>query len=477
MLGLGSFAAGLMLVFALAGCGGEGGSSGGATGGGDGDPPRATTPVDLPPGQRIAQLAWAPSRGNVTGYMVMVSRNQGRFELFDQVPSTSVAIPGQPGDVIRLIVVAVSDTGAVSEASPLSVPIRFHADPNAPTDPTPPVDPEPPAVGGGLSPTEPPASPIAVDAPPSEDPIEDPSEEPAEDDPAEEPPPPPTPTHEIASALRSRLLLADPRAPFAPLSAEAAAWLAPWLDAAGATDLTLVATAARPSHDFRDLVFANDVGQVLVAEGPALATGASLESERTPIFTLLPGERLAAVVDLDSDAGRDWLVVDAAAPDSPNGVDLETGERSALRPAALPSTTRWLGTTDLDGDGGAELLWQAENGQLELSRARATGPALAPGAFGPPGTTLLAAADLTGDGRDDLIARRSDGALVLGLTRVDAASGDLVLAWEEVAAGIDAAAELIATLDLDADGRAELVWRTGDQVEIRAIGESEPRSL
>jgi hypothetical protein len=51
----------------------------------------------------------------------------------------------------------------------------------------------------------------------------------------------------------------------------------------------------------------------------------------------------------------------------------------------------------------------------------------------------------------------------------------VAIEWSEGHAEADASFELVATLDLDADGRAELAWLVGETVEIRGLGETTPR--
>ena len=99
------------------------------------------------------------------------------------------------------------------------------------------------------------------------------------------------------------------------------------------------------------------------------------------------------------------------------------------------------------------------------------------GVLPPVGHDLIAFADLTGDGRDDLIARGEDGRLALAQVRIDGDPSSLDLAWSEGHAEHDAAHELVATLDLDRDGRAELAWLVDGVVEVRAIDESTSRSF
>jgi hypothetical protein len=86
-----------------------------------------TQPVDLPPGQTEALMAWEPSDGPVEAYMVFVSRNGSVFEFEITAADANTMIPGEAGDEVRILVIALSENGALSETSPPSAPVRFHA--------------------------------------------------------------------------------------------------------------------------------------------------------------------------------------------------------------------------------------------------------------------------------------------------------------------------------------------------------------
>jgi len=115
-----------MLLFAI-GCGGGSGGGGGGESSSNNAAAIATAPIDLPAGQTTAQLAWAPSEGEVTGYLVFQSHDQEEFSFLDQVASPEIQITGTPGDSIRILVIALGAASSQSEASPPSPPVRFHA--------------------------------------------------------------------------------------------------------------------------------------------------------------------------------------------------------------------------------------------------------------------------------------------------------------------------------------------------------------
>ena len=82
----------------------------------------------------------------------------------------------------------------------------------------------------------------------------------------------------------------------------------------------------------------------------------------------------------------------------------------------------------------------------------------------PGGRSSVAVQDLNGDGRDDLLFRGADGLLDLALS-VSGSSGprfEWISGPEAASEGLD----LVATLDLDQDGAAEIVWWSEGSIEI-----------
>ncbi|MFO0691685.1 MAG: VCBS repeat-containing protein [Myxococcota bacterium] len=484
----GRLAACAALGLALAACGGD--SGGGANGGtgtpdGGGGEPLATQPVDLPPGQTEALIAWQPSRGAVTGYMVFLSRNGRLFQFDSVVNEAQTRVQGAPGDVVRILVAAIGQNDQTSSTSPPSVPIRFHADPNAATsdpnagglppvgggvpDPTPTPDPTP---APDPTPTDPTPTP---DPTPTTDPVPTADPTPTTDPAPATPTDPPTDSTVLTTTLRTRLLTAGLQGPLAGLSAAARAWIAPWLSGEVPTDLDPIATAASAVEGWRDVVWRDATGQLFVADGSAIAASATPEATLVPGIRLLASEQVVALADLDGDGVRDWIVTDLETGAAEIRGDDATASPRAARATDQAETTRLLGAGDFDGDGRPELLWQAEDGSFALARPDGSLPAFAAGATPPAGYRILALADLDGDGRDDLIARADDGLLAVGSPTLD---GEVPsLAWTTGLAEAGAPSELIATLDLDGDGRAELVWLTDGTAEIRGLGETTPRTF
>jgi hypothetical protein len=477
----------LLCGFVLA-CGGGGAGGGSSDGGGSGEPPRATDPVDLPAGQTAVQLAWQPSAGNVTSYMVFLSRNHGSFDFDQIVESPAVTIEGVPNEEVRITVVAIGDAGQLSEASPPSVPIRFHA--AAQVADNGPVGGSTGTVGpsGGTPATDPgttvgdptPTPHAALNPAPATDPTpiaSDPTP------PVASPPPDTTPDttpapdpQRLTPALRRRLLLADVRGPIGGLRAAGSAWIQSQLANEMTTGAALIATAERAGEAIRDLVWQDAAGQLFLSEGDVFAEAVDPAATLVETIRLVEGERFVELVDVDGDGVRDWIVEEIATGAAWQRSSDGTNARS-IRSAELAESARLLGSGDLDGNGEPELVWQNDDRTLALAHPLSTAPLLAAGAIPPASTRIVAVADMTGDGLDDLVAQGENGSLSLGLTSIDPTNGGVRIEWTPGFDAADPGAELVATLDLDADGRAELAWLIGGVVEIRAPGESTPRTF
>jgi len=448
----------------------------------------ANEPVDLPPGQTVATLAWAPSAGFVSNYLIFVSRNHGSYRFDQTVSSPSVAIPGAPGDAIQITVVAASEEGTFSAASVPSVEVRFHAaEAAAQTVAT--VEPtaailvanagadvgEDGSGNVGAAPIE--HDPTAPEATPAPQTDSSPDRSP-EQDPAS----PPASDGLLSRVARERILLADARLPLS--TGQARAGLADagpaWIEARVASDvaagLTLVGTAERGEGTLRDLIWRDSTGQLSLSDGAAVIKSEDVAATVVPAIRVGEAERFVALADIDGDGVRDWITEDTTTGAAWIRTDETTVPRSA-RAAHQPATARLLGSGEFDGTGAAELLWQNEDGSLDVERPAGAGPEILLGALPPLGAEVVAIADLNGDGRDDLIGLGEDGRLALGQTVVDELTGGFWIEWSEGHTEADASTPLIATLDLDLDGRAELAWLVGDSVEVRAVGETTPRSF
>lgn len=481
------------LGVAVLACGGGGGSEGGSPDDGGGDPPLATEPVDLPPGQTMAELAWLESDGFVSSYMVFVSRNHGSFNFNQLVTAPTVRIPGVAGDEIRITVVAIGQDGDLSAASPPSVEIRYHpaiaaavATPGfASIDPAPAI-----AIGtgagesadDGASSPSPDGSVVPGDSTPDAGPG-DGSDEGTPDGPGDgasgEENDPSLGEGLLTRAVRDRLLRADARLPLARSAAlsgaddAAAAWLEAQVEMKVMTGVRLIGTAERAEGALRDLVWSDAFGQLFLSDGDAVLEAEEPATTLVATIRLEANERFVALADLDGDGLRDWITEDTTTGEAWLHADGSTPASAVHRPAAA----RLLGSGEFDGLGAQELLWQNTDGSLALGRPNGAGPAILAGALPPLGMELIAIADLNGDGRDDLIARAEDGHLALGQTVLDDPTGGFWIEWSENDGLADPGAPFVGSLDLDLDGRAELAWLVGDGVEVREIGETTPETF
>ena len=456
---------GVVLLLAI-GCGGGGGSGGGQ------DTPAAisSTPVDLAPGQTTAMLAWEPSEGEVSNYFVLESRNGSGFSFVGFSSSPATEISGVPGDSVRIQVIAQSTNGEVSTASPPSVAIRFHAAVAAATA----IAPETPGVAPVAS-----SSVSAVEAESTRSTEASESSTSASNGEIETDP---EPAEEILStsnapatidaALRARLLGADLRFPFQNGSQDAAQWIQSHVDVEMGGGLSLVGTGKANQDGFRELVWADRSGQLFVSDGEAsTATGIS-ETRLTETIRLLATERFAGLSDYDGDGIGDWLIEDTATLEvwMVNG---DTQETIAVLPPgqneASGASARLAGHGDFDGDGQSEFLWTYPDGSLRLARATSALPSIdwrdgPTSSFNLETSELLTVADLDGDGRDDLLFRDANGQLQAALSTPG--DGNILLAPSAWSQRSTEGLELLATLDLDGDGRAELAWHDGFALEF-----------
>lgn len=458
----------LLLSFAL-GCGAFGGGGGGSSSsGGVAEAVIAVDPVDLPPGATQAQLAWAPSDGPVDGYFVFVSRNDSSFAFSHMVPTAETQISGDAGDSVRITVVAVTPNGDFSESSPPSPPVRFHpAEAQAQLA----------VAWGGAGEATATASATHASEPgtgaetttedlASTDARSETAEAAAEDASADD--------SELAiapidAALRALLLRAGTRLPGDGLSDLADRWLQDRVDVELAAGVSLVGTGTRNDDALRELVWQDQSGQLFVSDGHAALDSEDLPSTFEEAVRLHATERFRGLADFDGDGVGDWLIEDTAtgviwlvdgAQDRPDGVAADP-----IGPEA-----RLAGHGDFDGDGRAELLWIGADRRIDLSRpgaSSAEAPLLDGDAFGPEGFEPLAIADLDGDGRDDLLGRLQDGSLAFARTLPsETADGRGTLAWQLGPPASTSGLELLATLDLDEDGAAEIAWLEGDALQI-----------
>jgi hypothetical protein len=277
----------------------------------------------------------------------------------------------------------------------------------------------------------------------------------------------------IDLVLRDRLLRSDARFPHAGLSPEASRWIQSFVDAEVGAGVSLAGSGEMNRDALRELVWIDSAGQLFVSDGARIATTEDLSSTLAEAVRLRSTERFAGLADFDGDGIGDWVIEDTATNDVWI-LDDESHEAIFAHLADENPDLHLVGHGDFDNDGRAELLWQ----QTDLS-FRLGSPAEAPSdiewlssgedsgdvmdATHNTGE-LLSVVDLNGDGRDDLLFRGSDGLLDLALS-VSGSSGprfEWISGPEADSEGLD----LVATLDLDQDGAAEIVWWSEGTLEI-----------
>jgi hypothetical protein len=208
------------------------------------------------------------------------------------------------------------------------------------------------------------------------------------------------------------------------------------------------------------------------AGGDALAAGGGgfvaasvdegADATSAVIATVPPEEKTR--LDFDGDRATD-LLWEAAAPDVAMRI-------TSLRDGALETDLDFdrptedllvVGAGDFDGDGLADILWESEGGFLgfsataELVETAPNAPLVVMGALRAD-EVVVATGDLDGDGRVDLLVRdEASGAHVVWF--VDA-GGIAEIAGLDVP--VDAESHAVASGDYDGDGRVDIVWRGVD---------------
>lgn len=470
----------MLVLFALAGllgCGSSGGgSSAGATSASTAaGAPLVVDPIFLTPGETQAQLAWPASEGPIENYLVFESRNGSGYTFSQLVASPGAAISGQPGDRVQITVVGVSPNGEVSEASPASPPLVFQAAAAAAVAQAAPIAQTPTAQAAlaaadatdATDATE--ASPEAMQTAAAQDAANASAESDASD-PAENPAEAEQESTVLARAVRALLLGGDARLPESGLSDEASHWLQARVDREMTAGVTLAGTGLGNDEDsVRELIWIDQAGQLFVSDGQEAVDSDDLPSTFAEALRLRATERFIGLADFDGDGRGDWLIEDSATGE----VWMINGETEQNLPADQADVeSRLAGLGDLDGDGRVELLWLSRDNRIELTRPGGDAPTLLGATAGPEDFELLAIADLDGNGRDDLLGRDASGMLQMALSldsddETDGQATDRVrIEWRAGPEGLTDGLDLVATVDVDEDGSAEIAWLNGDALEI-----------
>ncbi|MAG33461.1 MAG: hypothetical protein CL908_21500, partial [Deltaproteobacteria bacterium] len=270
---------------------------------------------------------------------------------------------------------------------------------------------------------------------------------------------------ELSERIRDRLLRADARLPQRGLSPEASRWLQAFVDENVAAGVSLEGTGEHDDDSIRELVWKDSSGQLFVSDGRELVTTEDPPATFEEAIRLGPTERFVGLSDLDGDGTGDFLIEDSATGEVwiING---ESRDSSVVRPSTVSIHLQLVGHGDFDGNGRNELLWRDADRALLVGRP-SEGITTIDAALEERGDLeLLGVADLDGDGRDDLLSRAADGRLLLALSRPRGDSTGIAIEWTDGPEASAAGLALLATLDLDADGSAEIAWLNGPDLEI-----------
>jgi hypothetical protein len=446
------FACVFLVLSTLLGCGAAGGGSGPS--GAAVDAAISVDPVYLEPGLTSATLGWTASEGAVNNYMVFEARNGSMFQFSTITDQPAIQISGEAGDRVQITVIAVNSSGDMSEPSPPSPPVIFQ-------EPMQAAAARAVSLGGALSAPGPALDPSEQTLADTNDSANNDQNDDTEDSTQEDDA---TKTRaRLAQSVRALLLGGDTRLPQSGLTTPAQSWLQAHVDAEMVAGVSLAGTGRSNADDLREIVWRDQSGQLFLSDGAAALETEDLPSTFEEALRLRATERFVGLADFDGDGRGDWLIEDTATGEN----WIVNGANATINPATGSLDTALAGYGDFDGDGRAELLWQTEDGFLSLTRPGDLSPSLTPLDVAPEGFALLAVADFDGDGRDDLLGRGANGGLTLAMTPASPFFTDsVVLKWRLGSQDLSDALDLVATVDVDEDGAAEIAWLNGDTVEI-----------
>ncbi|MFM1822717.1 MAG: hypothetical protein RI967_983 [Planctomycetota bacterium] len=158
-----------------------------------------------------------------------------------------------------------------------------------------------------------------------------------------------------------------------------------------------------------------------------------------------------------------WLAAgaDCNMNGTPDICEVQSGDVPDANEDGIPDTCQFVPTRDLDGDGRDDIVWWNNQSKTQSYWLMDGATRLSSGVFPdalPDNSDLVAFADLDGDGRGDLIylnrsTRELFGRLMEGIDLVEEGtigSGALPAGWS-----------VIATPDLNGDGKADILIRNG----------------
>ncbi|MFO0828626.1 MAG: VCBS repeat-containing protein [Phycisphaerales bacterium] len=152
-----------------------------------------------------------------------------------------------------------------------------------------------------------------------------------------------------------------------------------------------------------------------------------------------------------------------------NGPALEVAESIT---DGQPLNTVVAAAADLDGDGDRDLVWRNPTTQQLIGCIVTDGVVTQSGPIAAPGAPVaawqfLGAIDMNNDGRADMVWRKSDGGI--GQVRVWQMNG--LTREANVQIGLSPGFEFLALTDLNNDGKGDIVWRLSSGTLVAWMGQ------
>jgi len=206
-----------------------------------------------------------------------------------------------------------------------------------------------------------------------------------------------------------------------------------------------------------DLLLQRDDGNLFVwAMDGATAAGLPLSPGSVD-----PNWRIVATGDLTGDGRPEivwqhtngWLSVWYM-----NGATMVNSE--LLNPGQIDTNWKIVGAGDFNGDGKADLVWQHTSGWLAVwymnGRTMVSSQLLNPGQVADGNWKIVGVGDFNGDGKPDLVWQHTNGLLSVWYMNGPNLVGAVFLNPAQVA---DPGWKIRAVIDLNGDGKTDLVWQ------------------
>jgi FG-GAP-like repeat len=116
-------------------------------------------------------------------------------------------------------------------------------------------------------------------------------------------------------------------------------------------------------------------------------------------------------------------------------------------------------TSDFNGDGDADILWQNANGQAAIWLMNGTTPISQPAVGASPGSSwhIVGAGDFNGDGKSDILWQNTSGQAAIWLM-----NGTTPISEPLVGANPGPSWHIVGTGDFNGAGDADILWQNTD---------------